>query len=404
MRLLHVFQTLNPATGGPVEAFKQSLVHFLERGWSIDVVSLDPPNAPFLASDAARVHAIGPGRTGYGYSPSLVKWLKANANAYDCVIVHGIWGFPTFGTWLALRNSETPYMVVPHGMLDPWFKHAYPLKHVKKWLYYLFCVGPVLRDAAGVVFTCDVERVLARKSFTPYRCNEVVIRFGTFGIPDPTHNYAGQFLARNPSLAGKRIFLFLGRVHPKKGPDLLLHAIHELQKSSKWDPTSMRLVIAGPSDGDYAKRLRNLAVSKNVQESVYWTGMLEGNEKWGAVQAAEAFVLPSHQENFGVAVAECLSAGVPVLITHSINISPEIEADRAGLVEMDTISGCIRLLEQWIGLDPTTKLRMRQQARQTFEQRYTSAGSAEDLGNAIEASVVCRRPRGLCSQFPAVRA
>ncbi|HEY5892411.1 MAG TPA: glycosyltransferase [Chthoniobacterales bacterium] len=403
MRLLHVFQTLDPTTGGPVEAFKQGLAHFLERGWSIDVVSLDPPRAPFLTSIPVRIHAIGPGRTGYGYSPQLVHWLKANATVYDCVIVHGIWGFPTFGTWLALRGSATPYMVFPHGMLDPWFKRAHPIKHSKKWLYYLFCLRPVLRDAAAVVFTCNIERVLARKSFAPYRCNEVVIRFGTFGIPNPSYDYASQFLTQHPELIGKRLFLFLGRVHPKKGPDLLIHAIQQLQKASKWDPDSMRLVIAGPSDGDYAKHLRTLAVSNNIQTSVYWTGMLEGEQKWGAVQSAEAFVLPSHQENFGVAIAECLSAGIPVLITRSINISPEIEADEAGLVETDTVSGCVRLLERWLALSPAAQLCMRRQARLTFERRYTSAGSAEDLADAIETNAVRRSPAGIWSPSPAIR-
>lgn len=387
MRLLHVFQTLDPATGGPVESFKQRLGYFRDQGWTIDAVSLDNPDAPFVASSPVPVTALGRGLTGYGYSRRFVEWLKANATHYDCVIVHGLWGFPTYGTWLALRGSSIPYLVFPHGMLDPWFKRTYPLKHVKKWIYYLWAVYPALRDAGCVLFTCEKERCLARQSFAPYQCNEVVIRYGTSGIPQPHDDYASAFFAQHPMLRGKQIFLFLGRVHPKKGPDLLIRAIASLQKSGRWESSSMQVVIAGPSDGQYAQFLRNMAQKDGVSNSIYWTGMLEGHQKWGALQAAEAFVLPSHQENFGIAIAESLSAGVPVLITHSVNIAPEIEADGAGFAERDTVRGCIRLFERWLALNAASKVRMKSQARLTFERRYTSAGSAEDLAREIIKAV-----------------
>jgi len=134
--------------------------------------------------------------------------------------------------------------------------------------------------------------------------------------------------------------------------------------------------MAGPSTGGYAHTLQQLANQLAISDSILWTGMLQGNDKWGAFQAAEAFVLPSHQENFGIAVVEALSAYTPVLITHAVNISPEIAADGAGLVDHDTLPGTIALLSRWLQLDPSARQAMALQARYTFEKRYTIDGFA----------------------------
>jgi glycosyltransferase involved in cell wall biosynthesis len=105
------------------------------------------------------------------------------------------------------------------------------------------------------------------------------------------------------------------------------------------------------------------------------------------LQAAEAFVLPSHQENFGIAVAEALSCGTPVLIAHPVNISPEIAADGAGLAEADTREGCLRLLRKWLALPAAAQTQMRSQARVTFDRRYTSENSAKDLIKTLQGII-----------------
>jgi glycosyltransferase involved in cell wall biosynthesis len=272
-------------------------------------------------------------------------------------------------------------------MLDPWFKRTFPLRHLKKWLAWPWAMYPALRDARAVIFTCEQERILARQSFWLYRCREVVVPYGTEGIPHPTHDYATSFLDQHPSLRHRRCFLFLGRVNPKKGPDLLLRAVADLQSQGLWDPTLHCLVMAGPSNGHYALALQELAEQSGITASLLWTGMLQGDAKWGAFQVAEVFVLPSHQENFGIAVVEALSASTPVLITHAVNISPEIAADSAGLVEHDTLPGTITLLTRWLQLDAPTRQAMARQARRTFEQRYTIDGYASAL-NGVCARLV----------------
>ena len=104
---------------------------------------------------------------------------KERHAGYDAVVVHGIWQYHSFGVWRALHGTATPYFVFPHGMLDPWFNRTYPLKHLKKLLYWPWAEYRVLRDAAAVLFTAEQERLLARESFRLYRCHEVVVNFGT---------------------------------------------------------------------------------------------------------------------------------------------------------------------------------------------------------------------------------
>ena len=208
----------------------------------MEVASLDSPSAPFLKGFPLTVHPLGPGRLKYAFSPHLVPWLSKNAANYDIVIVNGIWQFQCFGAWLALHNQHVPYVVFTHGMLDPWFKRQYPLKHLKKWLYWPWSNYRALRDASAVIFTCDEERRLARESFWLYRAKEVVINYGTAGASGDPARQKAAFLQRFPALEGKRLALFLGRINPKKGCDLLIRGFAQAFR----DNPDWHLVMAGP--------------------------------------------------------------------------------------------------------------------------------------------------------------
>lgn len=379
LRILHAIGTVNPASGGPLEGVRQISSINQSYGHVPEVLSLDDPASPWVHQLGLKVHAMGPAYTAYGYCPRLVEWLRTNRHNYDVVIINGIWGYNAFGVWRALRHTDTPYYVYTHGMLDPWFKYRYPWKHLKKWLFWPWAVFPVLRDARGVLFTCDEERRLARESFWLYDCNEIVVSYGTPGVPDLETDYAAGFLEKRPELKAYRRFIFLGRVHPKKGPDIIIKTLARLQASGYWDPHSMRLIMAGPAEGAYAEKLQALARRLGVEESISWTGMLLGDDKWGALQCAEAFLLPSHQENFGIAVAESLSVSVPVLITKAINIWALIAGEGAGTVGEDTVESFERQMINWLELPPAQVAKMRQQARRCFQKHYTSKHAAVSM-------------------------
>jgi glycosyltransferase involved in cell wall biosynthesis len=323
---------------------------------------------------------MGPVRSKFGYSGRLVPWLAEHRRNYNAVIVSGLWQYSGFGVWQALRGTDTPYFVFPHGMLDPWFKRTYPLKHLKKWLYWPWADYRVLRDARAVLFTSEEERRAARESFWLYRCKEVVVNYG---IAAPTGDAAAQkqaVLERFPDLTGKRVLLFLSRIHEKKGCDLLIKAFAKVAAHE----SPLHLVLAGPcAEPEYLEGIRKLAAGLCPALSVSFPGMLTGDLKWGMLQLAEAFVLPSHQENFGIAVAEALACGTPVLISNKVNIWREIEQDGAGLVDEDDEPGTTRLLEKWLGLSDDGKQTMREKARRSFQERFEVKRAAESLIEAI---------------------
>jgi glycosyltransferase involved in cell wall biosynthesis len=384
MKILQVIHSLNPQAGGTTEAVKQLSAALVRQGIEVDVMTLDAPDAPWLVDFPFPLFALGPGRSSYGYHPQVVPWLVSHADAYDLIVVNGLWQFGNFAVWMASRKTKVRYAVFPHGMLDPWFKRRYPLKHLKKWLYWPWGEYRVLRDADAVLFTSEEERLAARKSFWLYRCREKVIGFG-IDAPTADRDASRQvFLNQFPELAGKRFFLFLGRMHEKKGCDLLLRAFRHLASGAGND---LRLVMAGPHDSDYGEEMLRLAHELELDRQVTWTGMLGGDLKWGAFHAAEAFVLPSHQENFGVSVVEALACGRPVLISDQVNIWRQVSADGAGLVEKDDLAGTIRLLERWLSLDSVEQERMAARAKSCFEQRFHMAKVARDFVLATENSI-----------------
>jgi len=148
-------------------------------------------------------------------------------------VVHGLWQHPGVAARRALRAAGVPYFVYPHGMLDPWFRHEYPLKHAKKCLYWWLAQHAVLRDAAAVLFTCEEERRLARESFWPYRVREAVVNYGTTLPAGVRPEQRDAFLAAFPALRGQRLLLFLGRIHEKKGCDLLIDAFAEAAAANR---------------------------------------------------------------------------------------------------------------------------------------------------------------------------
>jgi glycosyltransferase involved in cell wall biosynthesis len=382
VKILHTIRGANPASGGPIEAVRQFSRAMAAQGHHIEIASLDHPGDSWVKESEFTLHALGTRPpTHYGRSPAFTRWLREHHGEFDAVIVNGLWQFASHGTRLALRGAATPYFVFPHGMLDPWFKRQYPLKHLKKWLYWPWAEYRVLGDARAVLFTCEEEKILARQSFWLYRANEEV---ANLGIAEPSGDAAAQralVLGRFPELRDRRVVLFLGRIHEKKGCDLLLEAF---AAAAKREPR-LHLLMAGPDQAGLQARLQQRAASLDVAARVTWAGMLSGDLKWGAFHVAEVFALPSHQENFGLAVVEALACGVPVLIAHPVNIWREIEDDGAGFADKDDLAGTQRALDRWLALPDSERRAMRERARGSFCRRFEISQAAANLIAVLRA-------------------
>ncbi len=369
MRLLHVIHTLDPSHGGPSESARMFVLAHQRAGNVVEVATLDAPGA-FESRVNCEVHACGPGRGVYGYAPKLYEWLRANRSRFDGVIVNGVWQYHGRAARKAFAGHR-PYVVFAHGMLDPYFR-KFKLKHIKKLAYWTLAEAKNLNQANAVCFTSEEEKKIAAEGFPFRKFQRVVVPYGTTGPDTDAETAKKFFFDAHPHLAGLRYLLFLGRIHPKKACDILLEAFARVA------PPDLHLVMAGPDGDNWRPALAAIAGRLGIADRVHWTGMLSAQLKWGAFFGAEAFILPSHQENFGIAVADALSCGIIPLISDKVNIAPEIAADGAGLVQPDSVEGTMELIRGYLAMTENEKNLMRANARACYRKRYS-------LGNAVDA-------------------
>lgn len=388
MRIVHCIGSANPCGGGPIEGIRQFAATFQAKGHHVEVVSLDAPDAPWLKEFPVPAYGLGPGRGSYGYRPAFRKWLEEKSRTLDAVIGNGIWQYTSFAIRQACRRTGTPYFIFLHGMLDPWFKRTYRLKHLKKWLYWPWGEYPVLRDARAVLFTSEQERKLARQSFWHYKAKEIVLGYGTNPPPGNVVEQRAVFLQKYPALASKRIIMFIGRIHPKKGCDLLLEAFARVASR---DP-GLHLVFAGPDQIGLQSGLERMSARLGIADRVSWLGLVAGDLKWGVLRSAEVLILPSHQENFGLVVAEAMACGVPVLISNRVNIWRQISLDKAGFVEPDDQEGTTRLLTRWLNLPASEQSQLRANAVACFHSHFEMTAAAERLLTFLERETQLRQP------------
>ncbi len=375
MQILSAINSLNPADGGPVECVMQLQRNMMNLGHSLQVITCDGPDAPWNKN-----LPFGPIFIGRGDKPEknplrIASALSRVLNDFDASLLHGIWTRQNIG-FLRAWKGQTPYAVFPHGMLDPYFIKYFPFKHLKKAAYYKTICVPLLRDAHAVLFTCEEERRLANTSYKPIVGRRVVVRYG---IDDPTfrlNNYRGRLTEwADTTSRGKDVVLYLGRIHPKKGCDLLIKAF---AKAAEQDQ-SLHLAMVGPDAGGWTSQLKALAESLGVAHSISSLAPAYQYEKWFLYNIASVFILPSHMENFGMAVAESLSQCCPVLISDKVNIHASITRHNAGYVEVDTFDGTLALLRHWSTTPAEKRLVMKKNARQLFLNEFQAIQTAQDL-------------------------
>lgn len=373
MRILRVIATMDPVYGGPCQGIRNSIPAQELLGVESEVLSFDAPDAYFLLQDKFQIHAIGPAVGPYAYCSGLRPWLKKNLLRFDVVIIHGLWLYNSYGTykvWQSLKNQNpiVPRLyLMPHGMLDPYFQKApgRKLKAIRNWIFWRFLERKVINGVDGVLFTCEEELLLARTTFKPYHPKaEINIGYGIQLPPQISCTNSAKFYEKCPAVKLKSFWLFLSRIHPKKGVDILIMAYLRLKQEMKDIPD---LVIAGPGmDTIYGSKLKEMAKGAPI----HFPGMLEGETKWEAFSSCEAFILPSHQENFGIAVVEAMACKKPVLITNQVNIWREIEKANAGLICEDTEAGVFAMLKYWTKEADESKKAMGIRASKVFETHY----------------------------------
>jgi glycosyltransferase involved in cell wall biosynthesis len=301
--------------------------------------------------------------TSFRYNPALKHWFRENGGRFDAVVVHGIFKYHLIAAWQGLGRGGTPYFVILHGMLNPWFKSTYPLKHMKKAVMWHSLIHRAIGGAASLLYLCEEEQRLAEMSFRIKVGNTDVVPLGIEGPPAVDSDL---ILARHPELNGKRVLLFLGRICVMKACGIL---IRSFAKACVRDERLM-LVMAGPDNEGLQSGLMRLAEELGIGNRVVWPGPLYQEMKWAAMRVAEVFVLPSHCETFPVAVLEALSCGVPVLISRKVNIYREVERHDAGVFFDDSEEGVDAGLAAWLEMTTSHREAMRENARSCFAAEF----------------------------------
>lgn len=272
----------------------------------------------------------------------------------DGVHIHGLWDASSVWAATAARQAKKPYLVSAHGMLEPW---ALEQKALKKRVYGALVERRTLDGAACLHALTTAEA----DDYRRFGCTRPIAVIPN-AVEAPRTIDCDLVRSKFPAVAGKRIVLFLGRLHIKKGIELLLEAWASVQT----DHPDAVLMLAGPGEESYVRSLRARAADLRIAEHVLFADMLQGDAKWSALQAAHVFVLPSYSEGLSVATLEALCAGTPVIVTDACHL-PEVAEAECGW----TIATAVQPLEQALhaSLDATP------------DERQTMSGKARQLAN-----------------------
>lgn len=371
MRVLHVIPSMSLVHGGPSRAVRAMEAALSAFGVQCEIAStnddganrrschpLGMPLAGSAAGQGARWY-FHKNLDFYKCSWSLAAWLRRSARNYDVLHIHALFSFSTIiAAWVA-RLADVPYVVRPLGTLS-----TYSLRQRRPWLKSLslrLLEAPLLAHAAAVHFTSQQEMLEAQALGIPMRC--WVIPLGLqFAAPISLEAADREF----PSLTNTTYFLSLSRIDPKKNIDGLIDAFGLIARKYP----RVLLVIAGDGDCAYVQTLRQRAAAAGHADRIIWAGNVDGERKQALLQRAYAFVLPSHSENFGIAVVEALGAGLPCLVSNQVAIFHDVIAAGAGLACSTVAADIAEKMGTLLG-DDTTLETMRKNAVDLAAERYS---------------------------------
>jgi glycosyltransferase involved in cell wall biosynthesis len=333
LRVLHVIPAIAPRYGGPSRAVFAMCRALRRAGVDVEVAATDA-DGPHRLERPVEAEAPAPAvpvrlfarqwSEAFKYSRPLASWLDGHVREFDVVHVHAVFSHASLAAARACRRQGVPYVVRPLGSLDPW---SLTRGRLGKRLLWHAGVARMLRAAAAIHYTTAEERRLAEAALHLGRGAVV-----TLGVDDELFeplSTSGEPVGSDLTPAEPPYALFLGRLHPKKGLELLLAAFAALSPA---DRGRWRLVVAGDGEPSYVARVRETAAHLEPTGRIDFRGWLDGGERLAVLRQASLFVLPSFQENFGLGVAEALAAGVPVVVSDRVNLAPLIARAGAGWI------------------------------------------------------------------------
>ena len=373
MRVLHVIPSVAERSGGPATAIVAMCRALREAGTDVLLVTtnegLSENKTDSLADYKGVPARFFPVQLGasFKYSRPLAAWVTDNAGEFDVVHVHAVFNHASVAAAAACRKAAVPYVVRPLGTLDPWSMKQKP---VRKRVFWLVSGRKMLERSAAVHYTAQAEKE-ATEGFLRLNHGRVIPLGVEPGDAAPGHDLAEWF----PALASQRYVLFLSRLDPKKGVDVLIESFVSLVRRPEFG--AWRLVIAGDGPREYVATLKEKAANSH---RIIFTGWVEGEQKEALLRNASLLALPSRQENFGFCVLEAMARRVPVLLSPQVNLAREIEAADAGwIIERDELTAGLAA-----ALADESQRARRGKAAHVFAQGYSWEKTAADLIDLYE--------------------
>ena len=318
------------------------------------------------------------------WAPAMGRWLAREARWADVAHLHTVWTYPTRAAARACWRAGVPYVLRPAGMLEEW---SMGRRAWKKSLYVRLLESATIRRASALHWTSEQERERSAR-WAAGRPDVVV----PLGLPPSAYADlppAEAFGRRFPALQGRRVLLYLGRVHPKKQPEVAIGALALVRREV---PNTV-LAIAGPGERRYLDSLAAMADAHGVAAAVHFLGMLRGREVQEACAGASVFLLPSLQENFGLAAAEAMAAGCPVVVTPQVALAPLVSSHGAGRVAEGDVTAVAEAVRGLLMDEPGRRV-AGERARALVLQRFTWPAVAQELIRAYERVLGSARGTG----------
>lgn len=346
MKVLHVIPSLSGLRGGPTFVVKSLASHLARAGVQVHVATTDDDdrqrqNVPLgtpVSADGATYWYFGRTTRTYSSSIGLTSWLLRHTSEFDLVHIHSLFSFPATAAAAIAYQKSIPYVVRPLGTLNRW-----GLRSGRAWAKRLsmrLIESAVVRCAAAIQFSSETER---RETEEACQLRRAVVIPNPVDLDPPA--VRGLFRARYSSIGNRPVILFLGRLSPVKGVDLLLDAFQIVSRAN----SQAVLVVAGSGDDSYVRTLRARADRLGISSDVVWTGFLDRSAKAAALADTDVFVVPSQSESFGLAAVEALSVGLPTVITEGVGIASEVAGSAAGVVVAPTAPAIAGAIERILG-------------------------------------------------------
>jgi glycosyltransferase involved in cell wall biosynthesis len=350
MKILHIIPSLSPVRGGPSNGTLDISHHLIKQGMDVTIVTTDDDGSSYLDVPLNKlvehqgVPTIFFKKVGFSvnfirefsFSIYLTYWLFKNIVHYDIVHVHALFSYPSTIAMLIARLKKVPYLIQPHGLLCRW---SLTQSLLKKRVYFKLLERANLNHSKGIIVTMEQEK---------FEVSELKLKAPFFTVPygiNPPYvisNAREKIRSRLELEKDALIILFMARLHPKKGLEFLIPALSNLSNKK------FTFILAGNGDSEYEASIKSLLKKTGIESKTISLGFVGGELKQQLLQGSDLFVLTSHSENFGVAVFEAWSSGIPTLLTPGVALSTLSEQHGFGFVPQLDVESITDALQEYL--------------------------------------------------------